>query len=58
LAREQDVPPYVIFHDATLRDMAMLKPRSLSEMAMVSGVGERKLEAYGAAFLEVILSHH
>jgi superfamily II DNA helicase RecQ len=38
--------------------MAMLKPRSLGEMAMVSGVGERKLEAYGAAFLEVIISHY
>ena len=54
LARAQGVPPYVIFHDATLRDMAALKPRNRSEMAMVSGVGERKLEAYGDAFLEAV----
>jgi len=54
LAKAQGVPPYVIFHDATLRDMAALKPRDRGEMAMVSGVGERKLDAYGAAFLDVI----
>ena len=54
LAKEQGVPPYVIFHDATLRDMAALKPRTLSEMGAVSGVGARKLDAYGDAFLEVI----
>ena len=54
LARAQNVPPYVIFHDATLRDMAALKPRSRSEMARVSGVGERKLDAYGDAFLDAI----
>lgn len=57
LAKEQGVPPYVIFHDATLRDMAALKPRTLSEMGNVSGVGSRKLDAYGAAFLEVIRSN-
>ncbi|MEM6531752.1 MAG: DNA helicase RecQ [Myxococcota bacterium] len=54
LAREQDVPPYVIFHDKTLVDMALLQPRSLDEMAMVSGVGARKLERYGSAFLAVL----
>ena len=54
LAKAQGVPPYVIFHDATLRDMAALKPRDQQEMAMVSGVGARKLEAYGDAFLEAI----
>jgi ATP-dependent DNA helicase RecQ len=54
LAKAQGVPPYVIFHDATLRDMAALKPRTLSEMGSVSGVGSRKLEAYGDAFLEVV----
>lgn len=54
LAREQDVPPYVIFHDKTLVDMALLRPRSLDEMAMVSGVGARKLERYGEAFLAVL----
>ena len=54
LAAEAGVPPYVIFHDATLREMAQIRPRSLRDMALVSGVGERKLEAYGEAFLAVL----
>jgi ATP-dependent DNA helicase RecQ len=54
LAREAGVPPYVIFHDSTLRDMARIRPRSKRDMALVGGVGERKLEAYGEAFLDVI----
>ncbi len=54
LAREAGVPPYVIFHDSTLRDMASIRPRSLRDMALVSGVGTRKLEAYGEAFLDVL----
>jgi ATP-dependent DNA helicase RecQ len=54
LAKAQGVPPYVIFHDSTLRDMAALKPRNRSEMGQVSGVGERKLDAYGDAFLDAI----
>lgn len=54
LAIEAGVPPYVIFHDSTLRDMASIRPKSLRDMALVSGIGERKLEAYGAAFLAVI----
>jgi ATP-dependent DNA helicase RecQ len=44
LAREQAVPPYVIFHDATLLEIASRKPRSLQEFARISGVGEHKLE--------------
>ena len=54
LAEEQGVPPYVIFHDATLRTMAALKPTSLAEMLDISGVGETKLERYGEVFLEVL----
>ncbi len=54
LAEESGVPPYVIFHDATLRDMAAVRPKSLRDMALVSGVGARKLEAYGEAFLLVL----
>jgi ATP-dependent DNA helicase RecQ len=54
IARESGVPPYVIFHDSTLRDMARIRPASLRDMGLVSGVGERKLEAYGQAFLNVI----
>jgi ATP-dependent DNA helicase RecQ len=48
------VPPYVIFHDSTLREMAALRPGSLTAMAEVPGVGAAKLQRYGPAFLEVI----
>jgi hypothetical protein len=54
LAQEQGVPPYVIFHDATLREMAERKPRSRAELAVVSGVGASKLERYGEVFLAVL----
>jgi ATP-dependent DNA helicase RecQ len=54
LAKEAGVPPYVIFHDSTLREMARIRPMSDRDMALVSGVGERKLEAYGQAFINVI----
>jgi ATP-dependent DNA helicase RecQ len=54
LAAEAGVPPYVIFHDATLRDMAQIRPKSLRDMALVSGIGARKLDDYGEAFLSVI----
>ena len=54
LAEEQGVPPYVIFHDATLRLMAEARPRSRAALAGLSGVGATKLERYGAAFLEVV----
>ena len=57
LAREQGVPPYVIFHDATLREMVTRRPQSLREFATISGVGERKLEKYGEAFLGVLMEH-
>jgi len=48
------VPPYVIFHDSTLREMAEQRPTSLSALGEVGGVGGRKLEAYGDAFVNVI----
>ncbi len=54
LAKEAGLPPYVIFHDATLREMATLRPAGLTELGQVSGVGARKLEAYGDAFLATI----
>jgi ATP-dependent DNA helicase RecQ len=57
LAVEGNVPPYVIFHDATLRDMASARPSSLDAMGRINGIGGRKLEAYGAAFLRVIRDH-
>jgi len=57
LARAQAVPPYVVFHDATLVQMVERRPRTLGELADISGVGERKLEAYGNDFLRVIRLH-
>lgn len=56
LASEAGIPPYVIFHDSTLREMASSRPNSLSALSEISGVGTRKLEAYGDAFLTVIRS--
>jgi len=54
LANEQDVPPYVIFHDATLMQMMEFRPRTAEAMLGINGVGPNKLERYGDAFLEVI----
>lgn len=54
LAAEAGVPPYVIFHDSVLRDMASFKPATRAALAELPGVGQRKLEAWGDAFLEVI----
>ncbi len=54
LSREQGVPPYVIFHDATLRAMSEERPRTLAALGEISGVGARKREAYGAVFLAVL----
>jgi len=54
LAKKQGVPPYVIFHDSTLRAMAMAKPRDLEEMVDLPGIGAAKLSRYGKAFLEII----
>ena len=57
LSREAGVPPYVIFHDATLREMVRLRPSSPSELLTLQGIGEKKLERYGVAFLEVLRGH-
>jgi ATP-dependent DNA helicase RecQ len=54
LAKEQGVPPYVIFHDSTLLEILNQKPGSLTEMSRITGVGQAKLERYGDAFLEVL----
>lgn len=56
LAAEAGVPPYVIFHDSTLREMASLRPGTLTALGEISGVGARKLAEWGPAFLEVIAS--
>ena len=54
IAKEQGVPPYVVFHDTTLRAMATAAPRSLDELAGLPGVGAKKLERYGPRFLAAI----
>ena len=54
LAREQNVPAYVIFHDSTLRNIAEQRPESLGDLAKVGGIGGTKLERYGPQVLEII----
>jgi len=54
LADERDVPAYVVFSDATLREMASAQPMTDGELLAISGVGQKKLETYGSAFLDVI----
>ena len=57
LSREAGVPPYVIFHDATLKEMVRLRPASPVELLALQGVGETKLERYGEPFLKVLHEH-
>ncbi|HYD24892.1 MAG TPA: DNA helicase RecQ [Croceibacterium sp.] len=57
LAAEAQVPPYVIFHDAVLREMAAARPLTPAALGAISGIGASKLEAYGDAFLAVIRQH-
>ena len=57
LAEEQGVPAYVIFHDATLAEMAERQPQTLDQLSHISGIGQRKLDAYGDSFLDVILEN-
>jgi ATP-dependent DNA helicase RecQ len=54
IARAHNLPAYVVFHDATLAEMARVMPGSLAALAEISGVGKKKLEAYGSEILEVI----
>jgi ATP-dependent DNA helicase RecQ len=57
LAAEQNVPPYVIFHDATLRQMVVLRPADAPALLTVGGVGQAKLARYGERFLAVLREH-
>jgi len=58
VAEEQGLPPFVIFHDATLREMVAARPRTLAELGQVKGVGETKLQKYGAQLLESLSRLH
>ncbi len=57
LARDHGVPPYVIFHDTTLQEMARTRPADLEQMHHISGVGELKLKRYGLRFIEEIAKY-
>lgn len=57
LAEEHKVPPYVIFHNSTLEALCRQKPATLAEFGQINGVGERKQERYGPAFLAVLEQH-
>ena len=54
LAAESGVPPYVVFHDSTLREIAAARPATLAELANINGVGEAKLARYGSAMLAAV----
>jgi ATP-dependent DNA helicase RecQ len=54
VAREHNLPAYVVFHDATLAEMARSRPSSLDELARISGVGAKKLDAYGREILRLL----
>ena len=53
-ARSEEVPPYVIFHDATLAAIVEARPQTLDELATISGVGEHKLDRYGEAVIRAL----
>jgi ATP-dependent DNA helicase RecQ len=53
-ARSQGVPAYIVFGDATLRELATARPGTMAELATVAGVGQKKLETYGPAVLDVV----
>lgn len=57
IAARDHIPPYVVFSDATLRDMCRVQPETLDEMLTVKGIGELKLEKYGETFLQCIKEH-
>jgi ATP-dependent DNA helicase RecQ len=54
VAREHNLPAYVVFHDATLAAMARERPRTLDELAGIGGVGAKKLQAYGEQLLQLL----
>lgn len=57
IAKENGMPPYVIFHDSTLQEMCQTRPMDMPAMQRISGIGAQKLDRYGEAFLKVIQQH-
>ena len=58
LAKSRRIPAYKVFHDATLKEMAMKRPSNLEELLEINGIGEVKLKKYGKKFLAVILKEN
>ena len=56
-AEKEGVPPYVIFHDATLMEMIEIQPQTLAELSSINGIGSARLEKYGEEFLNLLLKH-
>jgi ATP-dependent DNA helicase RecQ len=54
MSKKQNVPPYIIFHDKTLLEMIKQKPKSLSDMLNINGVGQAKIDKYGEVFLRIL----
>jgi ATP-dependent DNA helicase RecQ len=54
VAKRQNIPAFIVMHDTTLDELCRVRPRSLQELARVSGIGERKIELYGREILEVV----
>ena len=57
IAKAANVPPYVVFHDSVLREIASRKPRSVNDLLEITGVGQKKADKYGEIFLEVVKQH-
>ncbi|MDP8161983.1 ATP-dependent DNA helicase RecQ [Pasteurella skyensis] len=57
IADKENIPPYIVFNDATLQEMAEFTPQTPNEMLAINGVGERKLERFGDAFIQLIKDH-
>jgi ATP-dependent DNA helicase RecQ len=57
IARDRAVPPYVVFHDTTLRELARVKPRSKDQLSHIYGIGARKAEDLGDVILDAIRAH-
>ena len=54
LAKSQNLPPFIIFHDKTLIQMTQTKPQTLEQMSKISGIGQNKISKYGQIFLDII----
>ncbi len=57
IAIEENVPPYIVFHDYTLKEMSLSKPETPEELIQIKGVGEKKMNKYGERFMELIKNH-